>query len=298
MFSAISAVAGSSTVTEEDIQILREEIHRQELAVTALKEKLSKLEKEPVSSQIRIEIDETGFRFEGESVTAQELQDRIETIPTDEPVSVVADRMAPFKRVTSVFDMLKDHGIPDVALSAEGHSASQEEKEAAIRSYKHWKSIGSGTGSNAVRSPFGRYLILKNEDTLLCLKLEKHLSSATDQGKAARYSWVQIVAGETKSRGTFVMDEDPESAAASSGSYWIELAGFRCEWSFGDWVYFDENLPQMKIARTEFTEEDEIAEQEVHLWLSRTAAKSFIEDDPTVRLLEGIQEIESGSEAD
>jgi len=177
-------------------------------------------------------------------------------------------------------------------LNAGADQLSHEEKEALISSYKYWKSIGSGIGSNAVKSPFGRYLLLRNEDTLLCLKLDKHLPSVKEHGKAAKYSWVHLVAGKAEASGTFVIDEDASSAAASQGAYWIDIAGFKCEWSFGDWVYFDENLPSMKIAVTEFTEESEIEKEKVKRWLSRNELKSFSDDDPHVKLLERALKIE------
>ncbi len=178
------------------------------------------------------------------------------------------------------------------SISAETDSLSPEEKKALVDSYKYWKSIGSEIGSNAVKSPFGRYLVLSNEDNLLCLKLEKHLPSVKEHENAAKYSWVHLVGGIAKDSGTFVIDEDPDSDAADSGAYWIEIAGFRCEWSFGDWVYFDESLPSMKMALTEFTEEGEVDEAKIERWISRKQLASFIENDPQVKLLEKALEIE------
>lgn len=180
-------------------------------------------------------------------------------------------------------------------LSAEGPTVSQDDKQAILRTYKHWKSLGSGIGSDAIKSPFGRYLILKNEDTLLCLKLEKHLPSVQEGGEAARYSWVHVVAGKVEGSGTFVIDEDPASAAAQKGSYWIEIAGFKCQWSFGDWIYFDHKLPNMKLARTEFTELGEITKGKVKLWLSRKELESLDENEPELKLLERILADEQAS---
>jgi hypothetical protein len=180
------------------------------------------------------------------------------------------------------------------SLSAEVLTVSQKDKESILRTYRHWKSLGSGIGSDAIKSPFGRYLLLKNEDTLLGLKLEKHLPSVQEGGEAARYSWVHIVAGKVEGSGTFVIDEDPGSAAAKGGSYWIEIAGFKCQWSFGDWVYFDQNLPNMEVARTGFTEQVEIAKGEVKLWLSRKELESLAENEPELKLLERILAIEQG----
>lgn len=179
-----------------------------------------------------------------------------------------------------------------IPLSAEVVTASQKDKEAILRTYRHWKSLGSGIVSDAVKSPFGRYLILKNEDTLLCLKLDKHLPSVQKGGEAAKYSWVHIVAGKVAGSGTFVIDEDPRSAAAKNGAYWIEIAGFKCQWSFGDWVYLDHHLPDMEVARTEFTEQGEIAKGEVKLWLSRKELESLNENEPELKLLEEILTIE------
>ena len=174
-------------------------------------------------------------------------------------------------------------------LNAAEDQLSQEEKEAIVSSYKYWKSIGSGIGSNAIKSPFGRYLILKNKDSLLCLKLEKHLPSVTKQGKAARYSWVHMVAGKKEDSGTFEIDED-----GCPSPYLIELAEFKCEWSFGDWVYFDENLPEMKMAVTGLTDESELEELDIHKWFSKSELEAFGENDPLVELLEKALDTEQG----
>lgn len=42
--SAVPAMAGQATGQDKDIQILREEIYRQQLILSALKEKLSEIE--------------------------------------------------------------------------------------------------------------------------------------------------------------------------------------------------------------------------------------------------------------
>ena len=118
LFTAISVVAESSTSPEEDIQILQEEIHRQELILAALKEKLTKLEEEVVTDRIKIEIEETGFKYEGSPVSAKELENRIAMIPTDGSITIIAARMVPLKKVTAVFDLLRENGLSDISITS------------------------------------------------------------------------------------------------------------------------------------------------------------------------------------
>ena len=118
LFTAISVVAESSTSPEEDIQILQEEIHRQELILAALKEKLAKLEEEVVTDRIKIEIEETGFKYEGSPVSAKELENRIAMIPTDGSITIIAARMVPLKKVTAFFDLLRENGLSDISITA------------------------------------------------------------------------------------------------------------------------------------------------------------------------------------
>ena len=74
--------------------------------------------KEFISDRIKIEINETGYRFKGEPLSIKELKDKISTIPTDGSVTIVADEAVPLKKVTSVLDSLKDQGISDVSIGA------------------------------------------------------------------------------------------------------------------------------------------------------------------------------------
>lgn len=159
-------------------------------------------------------------------------------------------------------------------------SLSKKDKEAVVNSYQFWKTMAMGMGPNAIQSPFGRYLILRNGETQLCLKLEKHLVSSEENLRASKYAWVQLVEGKIEDTGTFVISEDGDT-----GSYWIEIAGFKCEWSLGDWVYFDEKLPVMNMALTDYTEVEELEKAEVSGWLSKKELEAIIVNDPQVQLL-------------
>ena len=118
IITGISAFAAPSVSPDRDMEILREEIHRHELILATLKEKLFKLESEVVVERIKIEIDPDEFRFEGELVSETELKEKIEALHSDESVSIVADETAPMRKLTFVLEFLKENGIHDVALSA------------------------------------------------------------------------------------------------------------------------------------------------------------------------------------
>ncbi len=140
--------------------------------------------------------------------------------------------------------------------------------------------MAMGIGSNAVQAPFGRYLILRNGESQLCLKLEKHFSSSEEEVRESKYTWVNLVEGSIEDTGTFVISEDGET-----GSAWIEIAGFKCEWSLSDWVYFDETLPDMHMALTDFTEVEELQSAEVSGWLSKEMLEAMTADDAQIQLL-------------
>ena len=72
-------------------------------------------------------------------------------------------------------------------------SLSKEEKEAVVNSYKFWRTMAMGIGSNAVQAPFGRYLILRYGESQLCLKLEKHFSSSEEEVRESKYTWVKSI---------------------------------------------------------------------------------------------------------
>lgn len=165
---------------------------------------------------------------------------------------------------------------------------STKDKEALVSSYQYWKTIAMGMGPNAIQTPFGRYLILRNGESQLCLKLEKHLASSEEKLRASKYSWVLLAEGKIEDTGTFVISED-----GAAGSYWIEIAGFKCEWSLGDWVYFDENLPDMDMAVTDYTELKELEKALVAGWLSKIELEAMIVNDPQVQVLRDALGVES-----
>jgi hypothetical protein len=147
-------------------------------------------------------------------------------------------------------------------------------KEQLVSIYILWKSMGTGLGENAIKSPFGRYLLLKNKSSILALKLEKHLPRKTSvgTGKASHYSWVLLIDGKQKKSGSFDIDEEK-----GEGSARIKVGGFNCEWSFGDWIYFDPKLSNMKMAKTEATEKSELDELNSLVWWSRNQLRSYFE---------------------
>lgn len=117
LFTLISAAAAPSTLEDREIQILREEIQRQEIILKALKEKRSRLEEKKVTNTIKVEIDENGFRFEGQELIEKDLEKKIAAIPLDGAVTILADERIPLRQVTYVMDLLNDHGISDVSFA-------------------------------------------------------------------------------------------------------------------------------------------------------------------------------------
>jgi|GEM_PF-3195576 len=163
---------------------------------------------------------------------------------------------------------------------------SSSEKAVVLRFYKFWKQIGSG----AMMAPFGRSLALSAVKDCLFLKLEKHFSSSSDQVKASRFSWIHMTEEGVKDSGSFLISEDRNSEfnCPNSGFYWNELAGFRCQCSLGDWIYFEENFPEMKMARTDYTEDRELRPVRFPgvMWFSKLFSHDYIGGYQYVVLIE------------
>ncbi|WP_411825559.1 hypothetical protein [Luteolibacter sp. AS25] len=149
---------------------------------------------------------------------------------------------------------------------------------------RSWRSSAVGYGTSGVRSPFGRYLLLKNERSILALKLEKNHPLPDKSSPSSDYSWILYQNTNTfdhepdkfeeVQEGTFTTDE-------RSNKRTINVGGFRCKWSAGGWVYFPPEHPNLQMSVTEATEKDELKGFNVE-WMSKDSIAEKIAADGTL----------------
>ena len=159
--------------------------------------------------------------------------------------------------------------------------STQELQSGWLRSLR---SSTVGYGAGGVKSPFGRYLLLKNERSILALKLEKNFPLPDKSVPASDYSWIlyrntnsfdhEPDKFEQVQEGTFTIDE-----RATKGI--IEVGGFRCSWSAGGWVYFTPEHPKLQMALTEATDKLELEGFNVE-WMTKASIAEDIAADGTL----------------
>ncbi|MGF1530725.1 MAG: hypothetical protein ACFCU4_05130 [Puniceicoccaceae bacterium] len=113
-----STFAASSSETKAAIEDLRQQIHRQEQLLAILKQELARLEEDLIDPPITIMIGENGFRFNDQPLTAEDLQGKMDEIPEDVSVLIMADPRVSFNEVQFVLALLSDRGISNLSIKA------------------------------------------------------------------------------------------------------------------------------------------------------------------------------------
>jgi hypothetical protein len=170
----------------------------------------------------------------------------------------------------------------------EDEGVTKQQKEDLVRAFVRYQSFFHGYGSNAVPSPFGRYLLVRKEDQILALKLEKHLPSKTKPHfSASTFSWILFKEKRAVESGKVTLDE-PEK----KGSDWIRINGFEIEWSSGDWIYLNDKI---EVSITEAIEPNEIFSGQELKWFKKTdIAKRTGWDTEETKLLQRALGLEQG----
>ena len=130
-----------------------------------------------------------------------------------------------------------------------------------IESYQQVKSFSVGYSHNAVRAPFGRFLLLRQGDELLAIKITRHKRhSKRDYIDGAFYEWIWMHDDQR--------DEGEGWLSQEQNNTWIKAHSFSVNWSTGDWFYFSQ--PDLEMARTEAVEKEEIrSEVDRARWYSK-----------------------------
>jgi len=115
----------------------------------------------------------------------------------------------------------------------------------------HYKSFVTGLGNNAIRAPFGRFILIKRKDVKVALKIIEHIMPRLNQlYNAPNFMGAQYV--------YYIWDSDNEKYSESSGkvfepvegvadNIYINFADFRIEWSLSDWLYFSDDITMMAV---------------------------------------------------
>ena len=137
---------------------------------------------------------------------------------------------------------------------------------------RHYKSITTGVGSNAIRAQFGRFTLIKRKDVKVALKITEHIMPRLDQpyhesnfmgAQYVYYIWDNI--NKEYARSSSKVFEPVEGAA---DNIYIDFGDFRIEWSRSDWLYLPDEITLM--AKTEYVYIDDVDfENPRIIWISK-----------------------------
>lgn len=116
------------------------------------------------------------------------------------------------------------------------------EKEQELHSLRE---LSSGVSANAVRAPFGRFLLVKNGSGCLALRITEHSNFCVvnnTQQYTANYEWYLQTDGSLNFSKKNVQKGSGKVSEYVNGHYsagYIKVRSFpSLEWSLGDWIYF------------------------------------------------------------
>jgi len=102
----------------EEVELLRQEIRKQEIVLKVLKEKLEALEEkeehtleEKEEHTLVISVSEEGLQAGGKTVSLDGLEKVLKELPDDAKIIIRADRSVSFKKVVSVMELCKKAGL-------------------------------------------------------------------------------------------------------------------------------------------------------------------------------------------
>ena len=109
ILAAICLFLGSSLVAEtesnlEDIDLLRQEIRKQEIVLKALKEKLQRIEAKN-GNFFEISIFESEFQAKGKPDSLQELEKTLKELPDSSKIMIRTESSVSYKKVASVVQL-------------------------------------------------------------------------------------------------------------------------------------------------------------------------------------------------
>ena len=124
---------------------------------------------------------------------------------------------------------------------------------------KHYRSIATGVGEsgNALAAPFGRFLLVRNQEQLLAIQVVQHVPNWREWSKSkTKIRWF-LQDQKSKKWRSGATELSEWRNGRSTGSDFIVAGNSRVEWSSGDWIYFSKEHP-FQMARTEWIAQEQI----------------------------------------
>ena len=123
----ISSLRADSVSKQENVELLRQEIRKQEVVLQSLKEKLKALEEEK-ESIFEISVSDTGLQADEKSVSLEELGKELKELPDDTKIKIRVEPTVAYKEVVTVMELCAKAGLGDVVFAtkeAEQDAAGQ-----------------------------------------------------------------------------------------------------------------------------------------------------------------------------
>ena len=174
------------------------------------------------------------------------------------------------------------------------------EQDKKLERFRLYRSLATGLGTNAVRAPFGRFLLVRMGQQCLALRVTEHVkSSRPTDGDVSIYEWFLQNDGSMDFSKANVQKGGGEIFDYKNGVYqsaYIAAGSFPVlEWSSSDWIYFqrgatpvggyapgskeDQRAKNMRMTFTEWVRIGDVKAQDKSLfWLSRAQVKQFADE--------------------
>ncbi len=143
-----------------------------------------------------------------------------------------------------------------------------------------FKSLVSSLSKEAVKAPFGRFLLIKQGSQCLALRIVEHTQpqiTISDKGKfrdykGAKYEWYLQPDGSMDFSKDNVLKGNNELAETENYAFGkIEAGSFKLRWSLSDWIYFPEDeKSETEMALTEWVRVEDInPRDEILRWITK-----------------------------
>lgn len=163
----------------------------------------------------------------------------------------------------------------------------------------YWREMATGIGANAVRAPFGRFLLIQYGPQCLALRITEHTNFRVvghSEVYTAQYEWFLQTDGSRDFARSNVQHGTGEACEFKGDSYtaaYIRAGSFPVlEWSSSDWIYFTlaptpvggyppgseqaRREKEMRMATTEWVRIEDVKPRQAYLrWLSKTQTEKF-----------------------
>ena len=111
-----SPLSANSVSKSKDVELLRQEIQKQEIVLQALKEKLQRIE-ENKEDFFEISLSETGLQVGEKTVSREELETELKALPDGTKIMIRAVSTVKQKQVVSVMELCAKADLTDIVFA-------------------------------------------------------------------------------------------------------------------------------------------------------------------------------------